>query len=53
MHGTPMKNTFVAFGEHKIALLFSYNVSHPVVFLKFIQNTNSSLTQQFYYYNYI
>jgi len=27
----------------------TFNVSHPVVFLKFIQDTNPSQTQQFYY----
>jgi len=26
-----------------------FNVSHPVVFLKFIKDTKSSQTQQFYY----
>jgi hypothetical protein len=26
----------------------AFNVSHPVVFLKFIQETNSSQTQPFY-----
>ena len=29
--------------------LFFLNVSHPVVFLIFIQDTNSGQTQQFYY----
>jgi len=28
---------------------YNFNVNHPVVFLKFIQDTNSSQTQQVYY----
>jgi hypothetical protein len=38
-------NVFTELDEFK----FTFNVSHHVVFLKFMQDTNCSQTQQFYY----
>jgi hypothetical protein len=40
-------NVFTELDEFKFK--FTFNVSHQVVFLKFIQDTNCSQTQQFYY----
>jgi hypothetical protein len=43
-------NERIKFSVEKLDfVIFYFNVSHPVVFLKFIQDTNGSQTQQFYY----
>jgi hypothetical protein len=37
------------YAKQKAKIRLFFNISHPVVFLKFIKDTNSSQTQQLYY----